>query len=107
MELTLLIILVAIAWFWLDSLNARDVALSAGKQASERYQLQFLDDTVAIAKLRTGRDENGRIKLRRTYHFEVSDTGNDRLVCSITLLGKQVENIDIPPYRNNVVPLFG
>ena len=107
MELILLLATVAVAWFWLDSLHVRDIAVAAGKQVTQHYQLQLLDDTVAIAKLRTGRDEDGRLRLRRTYHFEVSDTGDNRLTCSITLLGKQVEHIDIPPHRDNVVQLFG
>jgi hypothetical protein len=36
----------------------------------------------------------------------VSDTGADRLSCSITLLGKRVVSLDIPPHRDNVVQLF-
>jgi hypothetical protein len=107
MEIGLLLATIAAAWFWLDSLHVRDIAVTAGKAASHRYHLQLLDDTVAIARLRTARDEMGRLRLRRTYHFEVSDTGDNRLGCSIILLGKQVEHIDIPPHRDNVVPLFG
>lgn len=105
MELYLLIASIGAALFWLDSLNARDIAVAAGRQAAERYGLQLLDETVAISKLWAARDGNGRLRLRRTYAFEVSDTGADRLSCSITLLGKRVAALDIPPHRDNVIQL--
>jgi hypothetical protein len=100
LELTLLIAALAAAWFWLDSLHARDVAVAAGKQAADRYGLQFLDDTVAFAKLWAARDADGRMRFQRTYHFEVSDTGADRLPCRIVLLGKHIEALYIPPHRD-------
>jgi hypothetical protein len=46
------------------------------------------------------------MQLKCTYGFEVSDTGIERLDCSITLLGKRVEAIDIPPHLDNVVRLY-
>lgn len=104
MEIALLAIVLGASCFWLDSLQKREIAMAAGRQAAERYGLQLLDETVAFIKLRAGRDHNGRLQLRRTYHFEVSDTGADRLSCSVTLLGRRVETLDMPPYRDNVIP---
>lgn len=106
MEITLLVAAIGIAWFWLDSLHARDLAVVAGKRAAEQYGLQFLDESVACTRLWAARDEEGRMRLQRTYHFEVSDTGAERLSCSVTLLGSKVDKIDMPPYRDNVVQLF-
>jgi hypothetical protein len=105
LELYFLLASVGAAWFWLNSLNARDIAVAAGRQAAERYGLQLLDETVAISKLWAARDGYGRLRIRRTYAFEVSDTGADRLSCSVTLLGKRVEALDIPPHRDNVIHL--
>lgn len=105
MEIALLIASIGIAWFWLDSLHIRDLAVEAGKRAAEQYGLQFLDETVASSKLWAARDENGYMRLQRTYRFEVSDTGTERLQCSVTLLGNRVEKLDMPPYRDNVVRL--
>jgi hypothetical protein len=106
MEIALLIAMAALVWFWLDSMHTHDLAVTAGKQAAEQHGLQFLDDTVAFSKLRAGRDASGRVKLKRTYRFEVSDTGADRLICSVTLLGHRIDSTDMPPYRDNVVQLF-
>ncbi len=106
MEIVLLVAIIGIAWFWLDSLHARELAVAAGKRAAEQYGLQFLDETVANSRLWAARDDNGQLRLQRTYRFEVSDTGAERLACSVTLLGDKVEKLDMPPYRDNVVQLF-
>ena len=106
MEIGLLVMLAIIAWFWLDGIKAREIAVAAGQQAAEKYGLQFLDETVAMTQLRAGRNRSGHMKLKRTYGFEVSDTGVERLSCSVTLLGKRVEAIDIPPHLDNVVRLY-
>ena len=100
LETLLLLLALIAAWLWLDSIAAREIAIAAGRQVAERYGLQFLDDTVAFNKLRTGRDRDGRLRLRRTYQFEVSDTGTERLACSVTLLGKRIEHIEVPPHRD-------
>lgn len=105
-EIALIIAAVGITWFWLDSLHVRELAVAAGKRAAEQYGLQFLDDTVASSRLWAARDDNGQMRLLRTYRFEVSDTGSERLGCSVTLLGNRVEKLEMPPYRDNVVQLF-
>lgn len=106
MEIVLLVAIISFAWFWLDSLHVRELAVAAGKRAAEQYGLQFLDDTVANSRLWAARDDSGQMRLQRTYRFEVSDTGAERLACSVTLLGDKVEKLDMPPYRDNVVQLF-
>ena len=106
MELILLIITLSGAWFWLDSIHTRDKAVEASKVAAERYGLQLLDDTVAFSKLWAARDERGRLHFQRTFNFEVSTTGAERLACHIIMLGVRVDTLYIPPHQDNVVPLF-
>lgn len=84
---------------WLDSLRARERAVKAGRAACERYALQFLDDTVSFARLRLARDEEGRVRLCRTYTFEFSETGNNRRQGSIVMLGKELRDVQLEPYR--------
>ena len=94
------IVLIAAGIFlWLDSLRARERALQAGRSACERYDLQFLDDTVAFAKLRLARDGEGQLKIARTYTFEFSDTGNNRRHGAIVMLGGDVADMHLEPYR--------
>jgi hypothetical protein len=99
-EAVLLAAVVLGGWFWLDSLSVRDIAVQLGRQAAASSGLQLLDETVAVTRLWAARDTNGRLRLQRTYAFEVSDTGTDRLDCTLTLLGRKVERIDIPPHRD-------
>lgn len=98
-EALALVLIVAGALFWADSLRARESAVRAGRSACERYELQFLDDTVSFARLRLARDEGGQIKIARTYTFEFSDTGNNRRHGAIVMLGGEVADLHMEPYR--------
>jgi hypothetical protein len=95
--LALLLALGGVA-LWADSLRARESAIAAGRAACARYGLQLLDDTVAFTRLRLGRDGEGRLRLRRTYVFEFSDTGNNRRHGSLVLLGAHVVDLQLEPY---------
>ena len=83
---------------WLDSLRARERAVRAGKAACERYNLQLLDDTVSFARLRLARDEEGQLRIARTYVFEFSDTGNNRRHGAIVMLGGDLQDLQLEPY---------
>jgi hypothetical protein len=86
-------------FFWLDSLRARERALSAGRAACQRYELQFLDDTVSVSRIRLGRDEEGQLRIARTYTFEFSDTGNNRRHGAIVMLGGELQDLQLEPFR--------
>lgn len=87
------------AYFWIDSLRARERALAAGRSACARYGVQLLDETVQFAKLRLARDDEGRLRLRRTYTFEFSDTGNNRRHGAIVMLGGELQDMQLEPYQ--------
>ena len=94
-----IIVIVAGIAFWIDSLRARERALAAGRGACERYGVQLLDETVQFARLRLARDEAGRLRLRRTYSFEFSDTGDNRRHGAIVMLGAELQDLQLEPYR--------
>ena len=94
-ELFIIAVLGLIAWFWLDTLRAREAGISAARQLCDKRNLQLLDDTVASEALRLARDDEGRVVLRRVYGFEFSDNGNNRRHGSVTLLGKRVVMLDV------------
>lgn len=93
-----IIVLLAAGWFWLDSFKAREAGLRAARAACAEDQLLLLDDTVALDSLRPARDEAGRLRLRRIYDFEYSDTGDDRSAGSLVMLGSRVLviNLNLP-----------
>ena len=94
-EVLSLILLLALAWLWFDSIKVRDIAVRAAQHACAADGLQFLDETVAIARLRLARNEDGRLLLRRTYSFEYSDTGNNRRPGSVDMLGADVIMVNV------------
>jgi hypothetical protein len=94
-----IVIIAAGVFLWLDSLRARERAVKAGRAACERYALQFLDDTVSFSRVRLRRDGEGQLKIARTYTFEFSDTGNNRRHGAIVMLGGELQDLQLEPYR--------
>ena len=90
-----ILLLAGIAWLWLDSLKAREIAVRAARAGCTADGLMLLDDTVAIAGLKPARDGDGRVKLQRSYNFEYSDSGNNRLKGSVILLGHHVVILNV------------
>ena len=92
-------LMVAAVFLWLDSLRARERAVKAGRAACERYALQFLDETVSFTRMRLRRDAEGQLRISRTYTFEFSDTGNNRRQGAIVMLGGELQDLQMEPYR--------
>ena len=101
-ELYLLAIALIAAWYWIDSIGSREQAVASGRELAERWNLQLLDETVACSKVWFGRNSRGRMQLQRTYQFEVSTRGSDRLSCELVLLGRHLQSWHIPPYLQPV-----
>ena len=96
-EISALVLFLVGGWLWVDTMRAREVALDAGRRACDSESVQFLDWTVAVVKMRIDRAHDGRLRIRRVYEFEFSDTGNNRLKGSITLLGTQLISLHLAP----------
>jgi hypothetical protein len=90
LELFGILLLGMLAWLWYDSVHVREIGIRAAKAACAAEDLQLLDDTVAIAGLSLARDDGGRLRMRRTYGFDFSDTGNNRRRGSLVMLGDDV-----------------
>ncbi|WP_018229063.1 DUF3301 domain-containing protein [Methyloversatilis universalis] len=97
-EIVSLLLIAALVWFWLDSLNAREAGMEASRAACSAEGTQLLDDTVAIRSTWLARDDDGQVRIKRTYGFEYSDTGNNRRNGSVTLLGRRVIALYIAPH---------
>jgi hypothetical protein len=89
-EFWLLPALLAVVWFWLDSMRAREAAMAVVRRACMRNEVQLLDETVVLMKLRLGRDTAGRVGWRRRFRFEFSNGGDNRSSGEVELLGRQV-----------------
>jgi len=89
----IILTLIAIAWFWLDSSRARELAVGICKQASEKYGVQFLDESVALKSLGIRWPTEG-LRLRRVYSFDFSRDGIERLNGNLALVGINLEYLD-------------
>ena len=98
MSLIYMMVLVALGWFWLNSIRVLELARNAGKQACISAEVQFLDDTVAGIGIKLVRNRSGRRVLQRTYRFEYSETGNNRIEGKVIMLGETVELVTMHPY---------
>ena len=94
--LIVLAVIAAVLIFWRNTLRAREEAIRVSRAACTLRGHQFLDDTVALAKLGIVRGTAGWPLLRRTYEFEFSADGHDRYVGSVTLSGSRVESVYLP-----------
>ena len=97
-EAAAIVVIVVGILLWVDSLKARERAVQAGRSACQRYELQFLDDTVSFARIRLARNEDGELRIARTYTFEFSDTGNNRRHGAIVMLGGELQDLHFEPY---------
>jgi hypothetical protein len=108
LEITAVLICIAVGWLWMDSLKAREAALRAAREACAQDDLLFLDQTVSIRSVKLARDENGHLQLQRSYEFEYSDTGDNRRKGSVVLIGRRVllfnvglRLVRVPPQRDS------
>jgi hypothetical protein len=98
-EFVLLILAGLVGWIVFDTLRAREAAVAFAKAACQQQGLQFLDDTVRGLRTRLVRHGEGHAALRRIFVFEFSEDGVNRRGGSVTMLGAEVESMQLEPYR--------
>jgi len=97
-SLLLIILLSAIVFFWWDSVGAKEKARATGRQHCEQAEVQFLDDTVELVRLRIRRNYRVQLCFYRTYRFEFSSTGAARFQGLIYMLGKASDKVQMQAY---------
>jgi hypothetical protein len=95
----LLLIALAAAAGWWSGLRAREAALQAAREATDREGLQLLDSAVAGGRSRIVRGAGGRLELHRRYRFEFSDDGLRRLDGEVRLRGRRVIGVTLAPWK--------
>lgn len=89
-----------LAWFVIDSLRSREIAIAAAREFCARKNLQFLDGAVASIYIRPSRYE-GQLTLARRFRFEFSDTGNNRLSGTIFMQGREVVSMHVEAFMTD------
>jgi hypothetical protein len=94
-QIVLILLFASCGWFVWQALKAREAANAAMRAACAARGFLFLDDTVAQRSLRPTRDADGRVRLRRVYEFQYSDTGHNRRDGTITLIAGAIAALDL------------
>ncbi|MEQ1662240.1 MAG: DUF3301 domain-containing protein [Thiobacillus sp.] len=94
-ELLLLAGAGALAWYWYAGLQAREIAILAGRRVCGERGVQFLDESVALTRTRFSRNGDGQLQFQRDYRFEFSDTGDNRRPASIRMVGYRIEWVQL------------
>lgn len=72
LELTLLLIMAAIGYYWYNQVNALDSSRVSVKQITQQKGWAFLDDSI-MQKAISIKPRFGKLALRREFEFEFSD----------------------------------
>jgi hypothetical protein len=94
-EILLLGLFGAVGWYWYAGMQVREQAVAVGRRTCNAAGLQFLDESVALSRIRFARNSSGQLQFMRDYHFEFSDTGNNRRPGVVRMLGDRVEWVNL------------
>lgn len=82
-----------LAWVWLAGARARELATLLARRHCDQRDLQFLDDTVSLARMGLRWTREG-LRMRRMFRFDFSLEGVGRRTGYVLLLGTRLELID-------------
>jgi hypothetical protein len=86
----LLLLILAGAYAWQNALRARERARELGSDLCMQANVQLLDQTVALQRMRLIRGPRG-LRLRRDYRFDFSIDGRDRHRGSLSLVAGELQ----------------
>ena len=78
-------------------MQARGRAVTVCRRTCENYGAQLLDQTVSLHRIGFSRSASGRLQFDRSYHFDYSYDGIDRLQGEVIMHGIHAELITLSP----------
>lgn len=90
-------LLALVVVFWHSSLAARELANRVAQEACAGAQVQMLDGTVAIHRLRIVRSGDQPLAWHRTYVFDYTADGYSRQRGFVVLTGGSVDTVGLGP----------
>lgn len=98
-DLAWLTLICAAMLHWWKAQQVKEVALKAVRKQCKELDLQLLDQSIALRGFWLRRDDDGRIRVWRSYTFAFSSTGDDRYEGRISLLGRKITGLQLDPHR--------
>ena len=90
-------LLALVVVFWHSSLAARELANRVAQETCTGAQVQMLDGTVAIHRLRIVRGSDQPLAWHRTYVFDYTADGYSRQRGFVVLTGDNVDTVGLGP----------
>lgn len=81
---------------WTSARAAAETAIWHGRRACREADVQWLDQSVHLTRMRLRRDRTGRLGVERHYRFEYSRGGDDRQAGRIVLHGRSLVSLAGP-----------
>lgn len=91
------LLLAMLGLFWHSSLAARELANRVAMETCASAQVQMLDGTVSIHRLKLVRDAQSPVAWRRTYVFDYTEDGFSRRRGFVVLTGDSVDTVGLGP----------
>ncbi len=93
------IIFAIIALLWWRTHEIKQIAYRLAKRHCSEMEVQFLDDSIVLRRIRLKRLTNGQISLLRVFHFEFATIGDARYQGEVIFNGFKLHSIELEPYR--------
>ena len=92
----------AIFGIWFNAMRANEAVRKMARHFCQRRNLQLLDDTCALKRIRL-RSRYGKLAFYREYQFEYTEDFSIRKRAKIGIIGDQVEftEFDLPSTTTN------
>jgi hypothetical protein len=100
-DIALVLALCAGAYWWWRAYAVKESVLQIVRRHCKAMDVQLLDDTVALRGMWLKRDAHGSLRVRRSYVFEFTSTGDERYHGDAVMLGLYLETIQLEPHRLN------
>ncbi len=94
-DVFILILLMAAVGIWVQHDRFRRRALSLAQQATEKAQVQLLDQSVSLRKVSLRRDDRGWPQVVRYFGFEFSRSGYDRFRGHVEFIGLSLSEVEL------------
>lgn len=93
-QLLALLLVLSVAWFWLNAARAREMAVGLAQRACQERGVQLLDQAVALRRLGLRWEARG-LRVRRVYRFEFSEEGVGRRTGYLVLVGLELVDLSL------------
>lgn len=95
MDMVWLALFVLVVNHWWRSRDAKAFALQYAARRCQDLDLQLLDQSMVLKKIRLRRGADGMLAWHRRYDFEFSSTGHERYPGSVNLAGNHLLGIEL------------